>query len=100
VYSLDLTHGIGVLRGIRTDITLPSSSIPDDDDVYLKKNYNEGVTKSNHTHNCRPAKGISKRVNIQIKIQILQNIPNDKGVTSSRTISELIPSRAAPPKIH
>jgi hypothetical protein len=38
----------------------------DDDDVYLKKNYNEGVTKSNPTERCRPTKGISKRVNIQI----------------------------------
>jgi hypothetical protein len=28
--------------------------------------YNEGVTKSNPTQKCRPAKGISKRVNIQI----------------------------------
>jgi hypothetical protein len=30
----------------------------DDDDVYLNKNYNEGVTKSNPTQKCRPAKGI------------------------------------------
>jgi hypothetical protein len=38
----------------------------DDDDVYFKKNYNKGVTKSNPTQKCRSAKGISKRVNIQI----------------------------------
>jgi hypothetical protein len=25
-----------------------------------------GVTKSSPTHKCRPAKGISKRVNVQI----------------------------------
>jgi hypothetical protein len=31
----------------------------------LKKDYNKGVTKSNPTQKCRPAKGISKRVNIQ-----------------------------------
>jgi hypothetical protein len=37
----------------------------DDDDVYLKKDYNEVVTKSNPKQKCRPAKGISKRVNIQ-----------------------------------
>jgi hypothetical protein len=36
----------------------------DDDDVYLK--FNEGVTKSNPTKKCRPAKGISKRVKIQL----------------------------------
>jgi hypothetical protein len=38
----------------------------DDDDVYLKKNNNKDVTKSNPTQKYRPAKGISKRVNIQI----------------------------------
>jgi hypothetical protein len=32
----------------------------------LKKDYNEGVTKSNPTQKQKPAKGISKRVNIQI----------------------------------
>jgi hypothetical protein len=33
----------------------------------LKKDYNEGCHKMhNHTHKCRPAKDISKRVNIQI----------------------------------
>jgi hypothetical protein len=32
----------------------------------LKKGYNEGVKKSNPTPKRRPAKGISKRVNIQI----------------------------------
>jgi hypothetical protein len=36
----------------------------DDDDVYLKF-YNEGATKSN-PQKCRPAKGMSKRVTIQI----------------------------------
>jgi hypothetical protein len=39
----------------------------DDDDVYLKKNYDKGVTKCNSTYKCRPAKGISKRVDIQLK---------------------------------
>jgi hypothetical protein len=39
---------------------------PDDDDVYLKKDYNKGVTKYNPTQKCRPAKGISKRVSIQL----------------------------------
>jgi hypothetical protein len=34
--------------------------------MFILKNYNEGVTKSNPTQKCRPAKGISKRVNIQI----------------------------------
>jgi hypothetical protein len=38
----------------------------DDDDVYLKTDYNEGVAKSNPTQKCRPTKGRSKRVNIQI----------------------------------
>jgi hypothetical protein len=38
----------------------------DDDDVYLKKLQREGVTKSYPTQECRPAKGISKRVNKQI----------------------------------
>jgi hypothetical protein len=38
----------------------------DDDDVYLKKDHNNGITKLNPTQKCRPAKGISKRVNIQI----------------------------------
>jgi hypothetical protein len=33
------------------------------DDVYLKKDYNKGVIKSNPKQKCRPAKGISKRVN-------------------------------------
>jgi hypothetical protein len=32
----------------------------------LKKDYNEGVTKSNPTQKCRLARGISVRVNIQI----------------------------------
>jgi hypothetical protein len=36
-------------------------------DDYLKTDYNEGVTKSNPTQKCRPAKDISNRVNIQIK---------------------------------
>jgi hypothetical protein len=38
----------------------------DDDDVYFKKIATRGVTKFNLTQSCRPAKGISKRVNIQI----------------------------------
>jgi hypothetical protein len=38
----------------------------DDDDDYLEKITTRGVTKSNPTQKCRPAKGISKRVNIQI----------------------------------
>jgi hypothetical protein len=38
----------------------------DDDDVYLKKITTRGVTKYNPTQKCRPAKGISKRDNIQI----------------------------------
>jgi hypothetical protein len=37
-----------------------------DDDVYIKKITTRCVTKSNPTQKCRPAKGISKRVNIQI----------------------------------
>jgi hypothetical protein len=32
----------------------------------LLKDYNEGVTKSISTQKCRPAKGIIKRINIQI----------------------------------
>jgi hypothetical protein len=35
------------------------------DDVYLKKNYNQGIIKSNATQKCRPAESMSKRVNIQ-----------------------------------
>jgi hypothetical protein len=34
--------------------------------MMIKKDYNEGVTNSNPTQKCRPAKGISKRVHIQI----------------------------------
>jgi hypothetical protein len=34
--------------------------------MFISKDYNEGVTKSNPTQKCRPAKGISKRVNIKI----------------------------------
>jgi hypothetical protein len=37
-----------------------------DDDVYLKKITTRDVTKSNSTKKYRPAKGISKRVDIQI----------------------------------
>jgi hypothetical protein len=33
---------------------------------YLKKITTRGFTKSNPAQKCRPAKGISKRVNIQI----------------------------------
>jgi hypothetical protein len=32
--------------------------VNDDDGVYLKKNYDEGVTKFNLTQKCRPAEGI------------------------------------------
>jgi hypothetical protein len=39
----------------------------DDDDVYLEKITTRGVTKFNPTQKCRPAKGISKRVNIPEK---------------------------------
>jgi hypothetical protein len=53
--------------------------IPYNDDVYLKKDYNEGVTKSNPTQKCRPAKGISKRVNIKIINNIdIKEQPNKK----------------------
>jgi hypothetical protein len=49
------------------------SIIPDDDDVYLKKITTIGCHKMHYpTQKCRPAKGISKRVNIQI-IQDRQN---------------------------
>jgi hypothetical protein len=34
--------------------------------MFTLKDYNEGVTKSNPTQKCKPAKGISKKVNIQI----------------------------------
>ncbi len=45
----------------------------------LKKDYNKGVTKSNPTQKCRPAKGISKRVNIQIiKDTDITEQPNNK----------------------
>jgi hypothetical protein len=37
-----------------------------DDDVYLKKITTSGFTKSYSTQSSRPAKGIIKRVNIQI----------------------------------
>mmetsp|Transcript_6193 Transcript_6193/g.10357 ORF Transcript_6193/g.10357 Transcript_6193/m.10357 type:complete len:351 (+) Transcript_6193:652-1704(+) len=52
VYSRDFTQGMAVFRGMSTDITLPSNSIP-----------------------------------------------RDRGVTSSSTRSELMPSRAAPPPL-
>jgi hypothetical protein len=35
-----------------------------DDDAYFKKGYNKGVIKFTPTQECRPAKSISKRVNI------------------------------------
>jgi hypothetical protein len=38
----------------------------DDDIVYLKTITTRGAKKFNPTQKCRPAKGISKRVNIQI----------------------------------
>jgi hypothetical protein len=34
--------------------------------MMIKKNYNEGVTKSNPTQKCRLAKGMSKIFKIQI----------------------------------
>jgi hypothetical protein len=34
--------------------------------MYTQKDYNEGIINSNPTQKCRPAKGISKRVNIQM----------------------------------
>jgi hypothetical protein len=44
-------------------INTPKTSIlcGDNDDVYLKKNYNEGVTKSDPTKKYTPAKDISKK---------------------------------------
>jgi hypothetical protein len=47
-------------------ITYIYSDNNNDDDIHLKKDYNEGVIKSNPTQKCTPAKGISMRVNIQI----------------------------------
>jgi hypothetical protein len=38
----------------------------DDDEIYLKKITTGGITKSNPTQKCRPAKDISKRVTIPI----------------------------------
>jgi hypothetical protein len=57
----------------------PVTSGPNDDDndVYFKKDYNDGAAKSNPTQECRPAKGISKRVNIQI-IKDTDEQPNNK----------------------
>jgi hypothetical protein len=50
----------------------------DDNVIYLKK-YKEGVRKSNPTQKWRPAKGISKRVNIQIiKDTDITEQPNNK----------------------
>jgi hypothetical protein len=50
-----------------------------DDDVYLKKVTTSGVTKFNPTQKCRPAKGIGKRVNIQIiKDTDITEQPNNK----------------------
>jgi hypothetical protein len=49
-----------------------------DGDV-LKKDYNKSVTKSNPTQKCRPAKGISKGVNIEIiKDTDIREQPNNK----------------------
>jgi hypothetical protein len=51
--------------------------INDDDDVYLKEDYNEDVIKFNQK--CRPAKGISKRVNVHIiKDTDITEQPNNK----------------------
>jgi hypothetical protein len=51
----------------------------DDDDAHLKKITTRGVTKSNPTQKCRPATGISKKVNIQItKHTDITKQPNNK----------------------
>jgi hypothetical protein len=42
------------------------SSDDKDDDVYFEMITTKGVTKSNPTQKCRPAKDKSKRVNIKI----------------------------------
>jgi hypothetical protein len=47
--------------------------------MFTYKDYNEGVTKSYPTQKCRPAKGISKRVDIQIiKDTDIREQPNNK----------------------
>jgi hypothetical protein len=47
--------------------------------MLLKKDYNGGVTKSNPTQKYRPAKCISKGVNIQIiKVKDITEQPNNK----------------------
>jgi hypothetical protein len=50
----------------------------DDDDVYLK-DYNKSVTKFHPIQKCREAKGINKRINIQIiKDTDIIEQPNNK----------------------
>jgi hypothetical protein len=49
----------------------------DGDDFYLKGLQREGVTKSIPTQKCRPAKGISKRVNIHNKRYRYDNLTGD-----------------------
>jgi hypothetical protein len=62
----------------RGECCLRGEGCDDDDDVVYLKDYNEGVTESN-PQKCRPAKGISKRVNIQIiKDTDMIEQPNDK----------------------
>jgi hypothetical protein len=47
--------------------------------MFTKKDYNEGVTKSDPTQKYRPVKGISKRINIQIiKDTDITEQPNNK----------------------
>jgi hypothetical protein len=56
---------IGIIVHLRLCIPPPDDDV---NDLYLKKITIRGVTKSNPTQKCRPAKGISKRVNKQITI--------------------------------
>jgi hypothetical protein len=66
-----------------------------DDDVYIKKFKTRGVTKFNPTQKCRPAKGMSKRVNIQIiKDTDMKEQPKNKkqyGVTWCCASKRIIP---------
>jgi hypothetical protein len=59
-----------------------TESVNDDDNddyFYFKKITTRGVTISNPTQKCRPAKGISKKVNIQIiKDTDITEQPNNK----------------------
>jgi hypothetical protein len=53
-------------------IAMINSLHDNDDDVYLKKDNNEGVAKSNTTQKCRPA--INKRVNIQTIMIVIKTV--------------------------